>query len=119
MNDERPFSRLYSPFWAVWMAFLAIILFHSVQIKVLFQQRKQLRATMNEAVKSQTVSATMLNVSRDLIQMAEYSPASRQIVEDFQIQISSPPSSAGSTAKTGEPATAGKTIQPPAVNKKK
>jgi len=112
-------ARRYSPFWAVWMAFLAIILFHSMQIKALFQQRKQLRATLNEAAKSQTVNATMVNVSRDLIQMAEYFPAARQIVEDFRIQISSPSNSAGSTAKPGEPATTNKAGQPPSGSKKK
>jgi len=119
MNDKQAFSRSYSPFGAVWAVFLVLIAIHGWQSVALVQQKKQLQTALKEAANGQLVNETMLKVSRDLIQMAAVSPRARQIVEDFKIQLTAPPSAGGLVSKPAEPAAASKNARLPAATQKK
>ena len=131
MNDSNDsVARQYSPFWAIWMVFLVMTVIQGVQVKALFQQKQQLKSSLEKSGKivsqAQTVNGTMLNVSRELSQMADSSTEARQILNDFQIQIKNPSNGEAPSVKPPEPAIeqpapapASRTSELPSGNKKK
>lgn len=119
MNDSNDSAHPgYSPFWAVWIVFLAMAAIQGVQVKALFQQKQQLKSSLEKSGKivsqAQMVNATMLNVSRELSQMADSSTEARQILNDFQIQIKNSSNGEVSTAKPAEAAAESSNPPPPA-----
>ena len=99
--------RQYSPFWAILMVLVAMLLIHGIQTKTLFQQEKQLKTVLKQSepalTQAQTINAVMLNIGRDLTQMAYSSVGAQQIVNDFQIRFDNPNASGRTTNNPSKP----------------
>lgn len=70
---------------------LALVIFHSYQLKRAVDEREQLSINLTQLQpvlpKAQLVQVSMLRVSQDLIKLAQDgNPAAQQIINDFRIR---------------------------------
>jgi type II secretory pathway component PulJ len=83
-------TKNYSPFPALAVVLTAFILVYAGDLYSGLHQRAQLRsqeaALAQLLPEAQRLNATMLNLSRDLLQMAPSSPGAQKLVKDFKIQ---------------------------------
>ena len=83
-------SSEYSPFWAVAIVFLVLMIGYTVQMQSQWNQRRQARNTevaLAELMpRVNAIDTKLENVSQELIRMSATSAAARQIVEEFNIR---------------------------------
>lgn len=80
----------YSPFGAIVLVFLALVIGYSIQLGSLwnqYQQNKQAQTALVEMLPQvKAVNAKLQKVSQELIQMSATSAPAKQIVAEFNIQ---------------------------------
>jgi hypothetical protein len=92
MKDTSTASPLhYSAFWPLWIALLALLIFHSYQLKRVTDERQQLADNLVQlqAVlpKAQLIQVSMVRVSQDLLGLAQDgNTTAQQIVNEFGIR---------------------------------
>lgn len=80
----------HSPFWAIAIVFLALIIGYAIQLENLWTQRQQAKRTQAALVEMlpqvKAIGGKLQKVSEELIQISATSAPARQIVEEFNIQ---------------------------------
>lgn len=94
MNDfsaDQTSSDGHSPFLAVFVVFVALLVGYALQLWNLAAQAQQIQKTDASLVSLQPqvkiLSTTLQGVSRDLMILSTNSPAARQIVSEFGIRV--------------------------------
>jgi Tfp pilus assembly protein PilO len=80
----------YSPFWAVAIVFLVLMIGYTVQLYNQWDQRHQARNTEAALVEMmprvKAINAKLEGVSQELIRLSATSATAKQIVEEFGIR---------------------------------
>ena len=97
MNSLNTTPKTYSPFWALGVVFVTLILLQTFSLWDDFKQRSrimvasaQLKSLVGQA---QTTIATTEAVGRELVVLSAASEEARKIIAEFKIQITKPPES--------------------------